>query len=489
MGTDLASTDATDFTYEQLYVGGRWADPASASVYVVRSPHDGSPVGRAPVATAADVDRCVAAARAAFDEGPWPRLPAADRIAALTPLLAAYAARCDELAALISRENGSPLTFSQLGQVGAIPPMVQGFLDAAAATAWEEELPGAFGTSRLWREPVGVVAAITAWNVPQVLIVAKLVPALLAGCTVVVKPPAETALDGLVLAELIDGLGLPEGVVSIVPGGPEAGERLVGHPDVDKVAFTGSTAVGRRIGAVCGGQCKRVSLELGGKSAAIVLDDADPERTAKGLRFASFVNNGQACAAQTRVLAPRSRYADVVEALAAAVSSFVVGDPLDPATEIGPLVSRQQQARVLDYVRLGRDEGGRVVVGDAPLPPGLAGGNYVAPTVFADVDNAMRIAREEIFGPVLVVIPYDDEDDAVRLANDSPYGLGGSVWTADTAHGLDLARRIRTGTFGVNRYGPDPATPFGGYKASGLGREYGRAGLDAFVELKCVHGA
>jgi len=367
--------------------------------------------------------------------------------------------------------------------------MVQGYLDATRATAWEEELPGVFGTSRVWREPVGVVAAITAWNVPQVLILAKLVPALLAGCTVVVKPPLETALDAIVLAELVDGLDLPEGVVSIVPGGPEAGERLVAHPDVDKVAFTGSTAVGRHIGAVCGDRLKRASLELGGKSAAIVLDDADPERTAAGLRFASFVNNGQACAAQTRVLAPRARYVDMVDALAAAVGTFVVGDPLDPATEIGPLVSRRQQARVLDYVRIGREEGGRVVAGDTPLPDDLAAGSYVAPTVFADVDNAMRVAREEIFGPVLVVIPYDDEADAVRVANDSPYGLGGSVWTADAAHGLEVARRIRTGTFGVNRYGPDPTTPFGGYKASGLGREYGRAGLDAFVELKCVHGA
>ena len=479
----------TTVRYRQLYIGGRWTDTAGSDEYVVRSPHDGTEVGRAPVATTADVDEAVTAARRAFDEGPWPRLPVAERIAAVERLSAAYQSRSDELAALISSENGSPLTFSQLGQVGAIPFLMAGFVDAARALAWEEPLPGLMGESRLWREPVGVVAAVTAWNVPQLLINGKLIPALLAGCTVVVKPPSETALDALVLAELVDTLGLPQGVVSIVPGGPEAGAHLVGHPGVDKVTFTGSTAVGRRIGAVCGEQLKRVSLELGGKSAAIVLDDADPARTAQGLRFASFMNNGQACAAQTRVLAPRSRYAEVVDALAAAVESFVVGDPLDPATEVGPLVSRRQQERVLDYVRLGREAGARVVVGDAPLPADLAAGNYVAPTLFAEVDNGMRVAQEEIFGPVLVVIPYDDEDDAVRLANDSAYGLGGSVWTADSAHGLEVARRIRTGMFGVNRFGPDVSAPFGGYKASGVGREYGREGLNAFVELKTVHGA
>jgi aldehyde dehydrogenase (NAD+) len=476
-------------SYQHLYVGNRWVEPAAGETVVVSSPHDGTPVGSAPAASPEDIDRAVAAARSAFDAGPWPRLPVSERIAAVERLVKTYEGRTGEMAALISSENGSPLTFSQLGQAGAIPLLMTGFVDAARTFAWEEEALGVLGTSRVWREPVGVVAAITAWNVPQILIVAKLVPALLAGCTVVVKPPVETALDALLLAEMLDEVGLPAGVVSVVPGGPAAGEHLVAHPDVDKVAFTGSTAVGRRVGAVCGEQVKRVSLELGGKSAAVVLDDADLAATAKGLRFASFMNNGQACAAQTRVLAPRSRYAETVEALAAAVSSFVVGDPLDPATEIGPLVNRRQQARVLDYVRLGREAGARVVVGDAPLPGELAAGNYVAPTLFADVNNEMRVAREEIFGPVLVVIPYDGEDDAVRLANDSPYGLGGSVWTADRERGLDLARRVQTGTFGVNQYGPDPTTPFGGFKASGVGREYGRAGLEAFVELKCVHGA
>jgi aldehyde dehydrogenase (NAD+) len=475
--------------YERIYVGGRWMAACTDETVTITSPHDRAPVGSAPAGSPSDIDRAVDAARVAFDSGLWPRLPIDERIAAVQRLVEAFRARSDEMAALISSENGSPLTFSLLGQVGAVPILMDGYVEAARGLDWEEQVPGLMGASRIWREPVGVVAAITAWNVPQILIAAKLVPALLAGCTDVVKPPLETALDALLLAELIDGVGLPEGVVSIVPGGAEVGAHLVAHPEVDKVTFTGSTAVGRRIGTVCGEQLKRVSLELGGKSAAIVLDDADLESAAAGLRFAAFMNNGQACAAQTRVLAPRSRYDETVAALASAVSSFVVGDPLDPDTEIGPLVSGRQWARVLDYVHLGREAGARLVVGDAPLPDHLAAGNYVAPTLFADVDNGMRIAREEIFGPVLVVIPYDGDEEAVRLANDSPYGLGGSVWTTDEQRGLDVAHRVRTGTFGVNRYGPDPTTPFGGFKASGIGREYGRVGLEAFVELKCVHGA
>jgi acyl-CoA reductase-like NAD-dependent aldehyde dehydrogenase len=469
-----------------LYLGGRWQPGGAADPIVVRSPHDGHEVGTATAARAEDVDTAVRLAAEAFEGGDWATRPAAERLAALEPLRGRYEARLDELARTITLENGSPITFSEYGQVGAVPALLDGFFAAARRLAWDDEVDGAYGVTRVWREPVGVVAAITAWNVPQILLIAKVVPALLAGCSVVVKPAPEAPLDALLLAELLDELDLPRGVVSVLPGGPDVGRTLVAHPLVDKVAFTGSTAVGRQIAAVCGEQLKRTSLELGGKSAAIVLEDADLERTAAGLRFASFMNNGQACAAQTRVLVPRRREAEAVDALAAAVSSFVVGDPLDRATEIGPLVNARQQARVLDYIALGAEEGARTVVGGGPVP---AGGCYVAPTLFAEVDNRMRIAQEEIFGPVLVVIPYDDEDDAVRLANDSAYGLGGSVWTRDKAHALALARRIRTGMFGVNMFGPDVAAPFGGYKASGIGREYGRFGLEAFLETKAVHGA
>jgi len=324
--------------------------------------------------------------------------------------------------------------------------------------------------------------------VPQILLMAKIVPALLAGCSVVAKPAQESPLDAMILAAIFDELGLPEGVLSVLPGGADIGRHLVAHPSVDKVAFTGSTTVGRTIGAVCGKNLTRVSLELGGKSAAIVLEDADPTRTATGLRFASFMNNGQACAAQTRVLVPHSRYDEVVDALAEVVTSLVVGDPLDPETEIGPLVNARQQDRVQRYIELGRAEGARMVAQGASGPDDESG-CYVPPTLFADVDNGMRIAREEIFGPVLVVIPFDSEEDAIRIANDSPYGLGGSVWTKDRAHGLEIARRVRTGMFGVNTFGPDVSAPFGGFKASGVGREYGSHGIEAYVEIKAVHGA
>jgi betaine-aldehyde dehydrogenase len=335
-------------------------------------------------------------------------------------------------------------------------------------------------------EGVGVVGAIVPWNVPQFVTMSKLAPALLSGSTIVIKPSPETPLDAILMAELLEEAGIPKGVVSVIPAGREVGEHLVRHPGVDKIAFTGSTAAGRTIASICGEQLKRVSLELGGKSAAIVLDDADLAHTMEGLKFASLMNNGQACVAQTRILASRTRYDEVVEALADTVRGMKVGDPDDPTTEIGPLVAERQQERVDKYIALGQEEGARVVVGGNGRPDGIDKGWYVQPTVFADVDNKMRIAQEEIFGPVLAVIPYDDVDDAVRIANDSEFGLAGSVWTADTEQGMDVARRVRTGTYGVNQYTMDFVAPFGGFKASGIGREFGREGLEHYLELKSI---
>jgi len=288
------------------------------------------------------------------------------------------------------------------------------------------------------------------------------------------------------MAEMLVEAGVPDGVVSIVPAGREVGEYLVRHDGVDKIAFTGSTAVGRRIASICGEQLKRVSLELGGKSAAIILDDADLAATAQGLQLASFMNNGQACVAQTRVLASRARYDDVVDAISSMVGNLHVGDPADPTTDVGPLVARRQQERVEKYIALGQEEGARIVVGGNGRPPGLEKGWYVQPTVFAGAHNDMRIAREEIFGPVIAVIPYDSEEDAIRLANDSDYGLAGSVWTADPTHGLDVARKVRTGTYAVNMYLMDFVAPFGGYKASGIGREFGKEGLEEYLEYKSI---
>ncbi|GAA1133079.1 aldehyde dehydrogenase [Nocardioides aquiterrae] len=473
---------------DAFFIDGDWVAPASGDTIQVVSPHTEQVVATVPEGSTADIDAAVAAARRAFDEGPWPRMSPEERIGIVQSFSNLYAGKLGEMAEVISTEMGSPLSFSNLAQAPAPWMQIEAFLGIARAYPWEESRTGVLGTEVLVRrEPVGVVAAIPPWNVPQFTIMSKLVPALLAGCTVVVKPAPETPLDPYLMAELLQEAGVPHGVVNIVAGGREVGEHLVSHPGVDKVAFTGSTAAGRKIAAVCGQQLKRVSLELGGKSAAIVLDDADLAATMEGLKFTALMNSGQACVAQTRILASRSNYANVVDALAETVSAMQVGDPLDPATEIGPMVAQRQQERVEKYIALGQEEGARVVVGGNGMPDGLSSGWYVRPTVFADVDNRMRIAQEEIFGPVLSVIAFDDVDDAVRIANDSEYGLAGTVWTGDVDAGLDVARRVRTGTYGVNTYTMDFAAPFGGFKSSGVGREFGPEGLAHYTELKSIY--
>jgi len=473
--------------YDQLYIGGEWVKPEGKGTIDVISPHSEELVGRVPEGTEADVDKAVAAARTAFDTGDWPRLSPEERIAAVQKFAEVYAARIPDMASVITEEMGSPITFSNLAQSPAPWLMLNTFLQVAAEYPWEERRSGVLsGEVIVRREPVGVVGAIVPWNVPQFVTMSKLAPALISGCAIVIKPSPETPLDGFLMAELLDEAGIPKGVVSVIPAGREVGEHLVRHRGIDKIAFTGSTAAGRTIAAICGEQLKRVSLELGGKSAAIILDDADLAATVQGLKFASLMNNGQACVAQTRILASRKRYDEVVGAVAEMVGSLAVGDPSDPATEVGPLVAERQQERVEKYIALGQEEGGKVVVGGNGMPDGLDKGWYVKPTVFAGIDNSMRIAQEEIFGPVLAVIPYDDADDAVRIANDSEYGLAGSVWTADADLGLDIARRVRAGTYGVNQYTMDFVAPFGGFKGSGIGREFGKEGIDHYVELKSI---
>jgi aldehyde dehydrogenase (NAD+) len=472
--------------YDKLLVGGHWAEPAGDSVIDVVSPHTTEVVGRVPEATAADVDAAVAAARRAFDDGEWPRLPVGERSAFVARLADVYTARMTEMAALITTEMGSPINFSLLVQATAPWMIMSTYIQIAECYPWEELRPGMVGDSIVRSEPIGVVAAIAPWNVPLITTMSKLVPALLAGCAVVVKPAPESPLNAMLMAELLAEAGIPDGVVSVLPAGREVGEYLVTHPGVDKVAFTGSTAAGRRIAGLCGQQLKRVSLELGGKSAAIILDDADLETTIGGLKSASLMNNGQACVAQTRILVSERRYDEFVDALASMVDALQVGDPLDEATDIGPLVAERQQQRVEKYIAVGQQEGAKLVVGGHGRPDGHPHGWYVRPTVFAGVSNDMRIAREEIFGPVLSVIRYTDEADAVRIANDSEYGLAGAVWTSDADHGVDVARLIRTGTIGVNESMMDLNAPFGGFKASGLGREFGREGLAEYLELKSI---
>ncbi|MFJ9902520.1 aldehyde dehydrogenase [Streptomyces sp. NPDC101152] len=476
-------------TYDRLFIGGSWVKPSDPELLDIASPHDRSVVGRAAQARPADVDRAVGAARASFEAGAWRLTPPAERIALLRRFNALREQNAENIARLISLENGSAAWFTRAGQPG-LTRQANAYLKAAEEFPWEETLassdPASPVRSVVRREAVGVVAAVIPWNSPFSSATAKILPALLVGNCVVLKVSPENSLSMGFLAELLEGLGLHEGVVSVLPADRETSEYLISHREVDKIAFTGSTRAGRRIAAIAGEQLKRVSLELGGKSAAIILPDADIEKAVAGLKFGSLLNNGESCIAQTRILAPRGRYEEVVTALADMVRSLKVGDPNDPDTFIGPMIRPDQQERVRDYIRLGIEEGARLVVGGLQVPAGLEQGNYVTPTVFADVDNSMRVAREEIFGPVLVVIAYDDEDDAVRIANDSEYGLSGGVWSADEEHALAIARRIRTGTVTVNGASVAFDGPFGGFKASGIGREYGAVGLGTYTEYKTI---
>jgi aldehyde dehydrogenase (NAD+) len=474
--------------HDKLFIGGRWLEPATESLIEVSSPHDQTLIGRTPQAVRPDVDRAVDTARESFDTGPWSRAAPAERIAVVVRFAELHERRAGELAALVTAENGMPSWVSNVVQA-MIAEQSSAYIRAAEQFEWEIRGSGTWGGSTMVRsEPAGVVAAVIPWNQPQQSALTKIVPALLAGCSVVLKPSLETALDGVELGPIFAEAGLPEGVLSIVPADRDVSEYLISRPGVDKIAFTGSTRAGRQIAAIAGQQLKRVSLELGGKSAAIVLADADLAQTLEGLKNASLAGNGEACIAQTRILAPRDRYSEIVEGLGEMVASLRVGDPSDPDTFIGPLVSKAQQDRVEGYIALGEQEGARVVTGGpgGPRDPDLQAGYYVRPTVFADVDNTMRIAREEIFGPVLAVIPYDTVEDAIRIANDSEYGLSGGVWTASEEMGLAIARQIRTGTFAVNGTFGDLNSPFGGFKSSGIGREFGRAGLASYVEQKSI---
>jgi acyl-CoA reductase-like NAD-dependent aldehyde dehydrogenase len=473
---------------DELFIGGRWSAPSTELRIEVVSPYTEEPVAQVPAAGPRDVDKAVEAARSAFDTGPWPQLDPAERIAAVRRLAKIYGDGRSEMAELITSEIGAPISFAQRAQVALPWTMMNAFCDLAETYPWREARRGMYGADiQIRREPVGVVAAIVPWNMPQFLIVTKLIPALLAGCTVIVKPAPESPMNALLLAEMIGDAELPPGVVSVLPGDGALGEYLVSHPGVDKISFTGSTAAGKAVAAACAPNLRRVSLELGGKSAAVVLSDADPAAVATAVRSASLSNSGQICNALTRVLVPIGRADEFTDALAAEMTSLVVGDPTDAATQVGPLVARRQQERVRGYIEAGQQEGARLVTGGAAMPDGIEKGWYVRPTLFDRADNTMRIAREEIFGPVLTVIPYSDEDQAVTIANDSDYGLAGSVFTADSERGVNVAARIRTGTFGVNQgYTMDPFAPFGGVKGSGYGRELGREGIDAYTDTKSI---
>jgi betaine-aldehyde dehydrogenase len=470
---------------DRIFIGGRWVTPSSGDRTVATSPTTERALASVANAAVADVDRAVAEARRAFETSGWATSRAEDRAAALRPLARGLTARARELAELISLEMGCPLDYSLSRQVPGAAMMVDYFADLAASTAWEQRRPGIVGDSLVVREPVGVVAAVVPWNTPFLSIMVKLVPALVAGCAVVVKAPPEIALCASEVASLLEDCDLPAGLVSVLVADREVSEHLVSHPEVDKVAFTGSTEAGKRILEICARSMRRATMELGGKSAAIVLDDADVDSTAAGLVAGGMSINGQMCTAQQRVLVPRNLRKVLRDAVCDRVTALVVGDPLDERTGIGPLVASRQRDRVEALFDTARKEGATTLRGGG-RPAGLDRGWFVEPTVFDDVTPAMTIANVEVFGPVLCLMAYDDVDEAVTIANATAYGLAGAVWTGDGDRGIAVARRIRTGTCGVNRYGVDFGAPFGGFKQSGLGRELGPEGLDAFVEYKTI---
>jgi aldehyde dehydrogenase (NAD+) len=475
--------DSSITEYDTLFIGGKWTAPATDQVIEVHSPATGKYVGKVPLATKADVDNAVAAARVAFDSGPWPSTPPAERAKVIAAAIKLMEERKDQFTALLGAETGQPPlsveTMHWMSSLGALNFFAG---PAADEVTWEEIRTGAYGQTIVRREPIGVVGAIVAWNVPLFLAVNKLGPALLAGCTVVLKPAAETPFSANLLAQTFADAGLPEGVLSVVPGGAETGQALTSNPDVDIFSFTGSSGVGKEIGKRAADLLKPCTLELGGKSASIVLEDVDLASAIPMLVFSGIMNTGQACVAQTRILAPRSRYEEIVEAVKNFVTALPVGLPDDPGAQIGSLISEKQRERVEGYIAKGIEEGARLVCGGG-RPEGLDSGFFVEPTVFADVDNSMTIAQEEIFGPVLSIIAYDT---ASAIAHDSVYGLAGSVWTADVPRGIEIASKIRTGTYGINWYAFDPCCPFGGFKNSGIGRENGKEGVEHFTQQKSV---
>jgi acyl-CoA reductase-like NAD-dependent aldehyde dehydrogenase len=466
---------------DALFIGGSWVRPdGDASIEVVNCATEEA-MGRVPAGTPVDADRAVAAARAAFEE--WSRAPVDERAKAVERLGEGLSARVPEVGALVAGEVGMPLSMSTVIQA-ALPAMVMGsYAPIVREASFEERI----GSSVVVREPAGVVAAITPWNYPLHQAVAKVAPAVAAGCTVVLKPSEVAPLSAFVLAEVAEEAGLPPGVLNVVTGlGPSLGEALVGHPDVDMVSFTGSTRAGRQVAARAALTVKRVTLELGGKSPSVVLDDADLADAVSAAVRQCMLNSGQTCIAWSRLIVPR-RLHDEAAALAGEVAaSYVLGDPLEPSTTLGPVATSSHRDRVRGAIHAAVAEGATLVAGGADRPDGLDRGWFVRPTVFAGVDNGMAVARDEVFGPVLAVIPHDGDDDAVRLANDSIYGLHAGVFSADRDRAMAVARRLRAGMVDVNGGGFNLLAPFGGFKQSGYGRELGRHGLEAYLEVKSL---
>ena len=471
----------------QFYINGQWREAVDPELFTIAEAATERPLGVAAMGGPSEIDEAVLAARAALDNGPWGRSTPHERAETMRRFADSLERRGESTARLVSQQNGMIRPLSIISNAAAPVAILRSMAELAEARTFETRRPSKKGHTIVRQEPVGVVGAIVAWNYPQLLAMAKIAPALAAGCTIVLKPAPETALDAYVLGEAAEDAGLPPGVLNIVAGGVRAGEALVAHPGVDKIAFTGSTAAGQAIGEAAGRSLKRVSLELGGKSAAVVLPDADLDVFARSLDDAVFKNGGQTCTTNSRILVPHSRSREVLDVLAAYVDDLAMGDPLDDAVTLGPMVSDRHRERVRNYIRLGESEGFQLVRGGAEPPDGLMQGWFVSPTIFGGVDNSSRLAQEEIFGPVISVIPYGSEDEAVRIANDTVFGLGGVVFTEDHEHGLDIASRIRSGTMGINYFSMDMGSPFGGVKHSGIGREFGPEALDYYLEYRSIY--
>ncbi len=466
---------------DRIYIGGEWVKSTGTGAIEVINSATEQVMGSVPEGTVEDVDRAVAAARSAFES--WSQTSVQERADWMRRIGEALGGRMDEIAELIAQEVGMPIKLSSMIQAGLPTGTFASMPQLLAELPWEEKI----GNSLIVREPVGVVGAITPWNYPLHQIAAKVAPALAVGCTVILKPSQVAPLNAVLLAEVLDELRLPAGVFNLVTGrGSVIGEALASHPDVDMISFTGSTVAGRRVSSAAAGTIKRVALELGGKSPNVILEDADLQKAIPDGVSKCFLNSGQTCSALTRMLVPRSRLAEAEQIAAATAEQFKPGDPFESGTMLGPLVSEDQRKKVRDYIRKGSDEGAKLVTGGAEAPDGLDSGYFVRPTVFSEVTPEMTIAQEEIFGPVLAIMPYEDEDDAVRIANDSVYGLAGGVWSADEEHAKRVALRIRTGQVEINGGAFNPLAPFGGYKQSGYGRELGRFGVEEFLQIKSL---
>lgn len=466
---------------DKIYINGRWIPSLSSRTLAVINAATEETMGQVPDGTVEDVAAAVAAARDAFDA--WATTPVETRAGYLEKISAGLIARTDEIARSIAGEVGMPLKMSQRIQAGLPPLVMASYAKLVREYQFEEKI----GNSLVVHEPVGVVGCITPWNYPLHQVVAKVAPALAAGCTVVLKPSEIAPLTAFMLAEIIDGVGLPAGVFNLVCGtGAVVGEALARHADVDMISFTGSTRAGKRVSELAAATVKRVALELGGKSASVILDDADFTKAVRATVNACFLNSGQTCTAHTRLLVPAARYTEAAKLAVEAAQAFTLGDPLASDTKLGPLISDTQRERVRGYIRKGIAEGAELLLGGPDAPAGLAKGYYVQPTVFGRVTEDMTIAQEEIFGPVISILTYKDEDDAVRLANSTVYGLAGAVWSQDEARANRVARRMRTGRVDINGGAFNMLAPFGGYKQSGHGRELGRYGLEEFLEVKSM---